>query len=157
MATFQSTDWRVKIEPLISGTNEYEKGPSAALRHTAIMLTDEFLRTLGHTAPRANDVWECYLYWFQTIDSVQTAMNLSEFTIGCKYWDPITLVGGDITLIQDADQVNNPGKTKMSIATVPGNIIPAGLYGFEVTFTESAQNNLGGRGWLEVFPTRPSV
>jgi len=157
MTTYQSTDWRVKVEPVISSTNEYEKGPGDALSYKSVTLTDEYLQTLGHTAPRANDAWECYLYWFQTISGVQTAFSLAEFSVGCKYWDPQTLAGGDITLIQDADQVTYPGKAKMSISTAPGNIIAAGLYRFEATFTENSQINLGCAGWLEVHPTRPNV
>ena len=157
MASYQATDLRVKIEPLITSTNTYEFGPGSALEHNAIILDDAYLRTLGYHAPRDGDAWECYAWFYQTIDSVQTAINLSEFTEGCKYWDPLTLNGGDITFAQDADQVNNAGKTKLSIATVPANSIDAGLYRFEMTFEQNSLMRLRAGGWIEVLPARPNV
>ena len=157
MTTFQSTDWRIKVEPIVSASNDYEKGPSVDMEHTSLVLTHEAMRELGHYAPRANDKWECYLFWYQVIDSVLTGINLSEFTASAKYWDPILKTGGDITIELDADQVINAGKARLSIATVPGNIIPVGNYQFEVVFTQNNQNRTGASGWLEVRPARPSV
>lgn len=157
MTSYQATDFRVKVEPVVASTNTYDFGPGSALEHNSITLTNDYLRTLGYHAPRASDAWECYLWFYQTISGVQTAIDLSEFTEGAKYWDPVTHTGGDLIFALDADQVLNAGKSKLSIATVPSGVVSAGLYQFEITLTQNSLLRFRAGGWLEVLPARPSV
>jgi len=149
MATIQSTDFRVTIEPRIE-TPEFDFGPSDSVAANAVLLTREKLRTLGAYPPRNGHDWDCKLHVLQTVAGVETAVNLTDMTIAGTYWDWVTRVANTLTV---AKTVAASGEITVSFAAA--DVPAAGMYEFVITATETELFDLCS-GKLEIMPAVPT-
>ncbi len=150
MATVVSTDTRVIIQPEIV-TPEFDKGPGDSVAANAVLLTREYLRTLGSYPPRVSQDWDCKLFMVQLIAGVETAIDLTDMTIAGTYWDDVIRVA----VTRDVPKpVGTAGQLDISfdVADAP----TAGMYRFLVTATETELFDLCS-GWIEINYAQPAV
>jgi len=152
MATIQSTDWRVKVEPTIV-TPEFDFGPLDSVAANAVLLTSENLRKVGAYPPRVVYDWDCKLHVVQAIAGVETAVNITDFTLLAVYYDPIAQVAFNLTVVKT---VAASGELTVSLDAGRSPVAVAGMYRFHVKATETEEFDLMS-GWLEILPAIPTV
>jgi hypothetical protein len=149
MATIQSVDFRVLIEPTIV-TPEFDFGPSDSVAANAVLLTREFLRNMGAYPVRNGHDWDCKLHIVQSIAGVETAVDLTDMTIAGTYWDWVTRTANTLTV---AKTVAASGELTVSFAAA--TLPTAGMYEFAITATETELFDLCS-GKLEILPAIPT-
>ncbi len=149
MATIDSTDFRVQIQPTIV-TPEWDFGPSDAVAANAVLLTRENLRTMGAYPPRVGYDFDCKLHILQVIAGVETAVNLTGIAIAGTYWDWVTRVANTLTVVAS---VAASGELTVSFAF--DDLPTAGLYEFAIKATETELFDLCS-GKLEILPAVPT-
>ncbi len=154
MATIQSTDLRIAVEPTIA-LPEFDFGPLDTVAANAVLLTRENLRKVGAYPPRNGYDWGCLLWVYQVVAGVETIMNMSDQLITGSYWDPVARAPTALT-IANAGAL---GHITVSFDWLDDPV--AGMYKFAVTSVAPAGIGPTDRfdlmtGWLEILPAIPS-
>lgn len=153
MATIQSTDLRIKVEPTIV-TPELDFGPLDSVSANSVLLTRENLRKVGAYPPRNGQDWDCHLWVYTTIDGVETALDLADMAFTAVYWDYFARVANALTIAAGA------GTGQLTISFAADDEPTAGMYRFAVTGKETVLlvTNVFDvcGGWLEILPAIPS-
>jgi hypothetical protein len=148
MATIQSTDTRITIEPTIV-TPELDFGPTLSVAANAVLLTSEKLRTVGAYPPRSGHDWDCHLWVYTTVSTVETALDLADMAIAGVYFDPVSRVANTLAVAKGA------GTGQLTVSFAVADAPTAGLYGFAITATETELFDLCS-GKIEILPALPS-
>jgi hypothetical protein len=148
MATIQSTNLTVKIEPAIV-TPELDFGPTGSVAANAVLLTSENLRSVGAYAPRSAHDWDCHLWIYTTVAAAETALDLTDMTIAGTYYDPVSRTANTLTVAKGA------GTGQLTVSFAVADAPTAGMYRFNITATETELFDLCS-GWVEILPALPS-
>ena len=148
MATIQTLDLRVSVEPTIP-TPELDFGPSSRVTANAVLLTRESLRTVGAYPPRSGHDWDCILAVYTVIAGVETALDMSSFTVTATYWDDVTMVANDLTIVAGTDT------NQLVVSFEAADLPTAGMYRFAVVGEQTETFDICS-GWLEILPAIPS-
>ena len=153
MATIQSTSLVVKVEPRWVQA-EYDFGPSASMAANGVLLTRESLRTLGAYPPISGGDWDCLLHVYQVVAGVETAVDMSNFSISGVYWDAVIQTAVTLRL---SDSGAASGYITVSFAD--GDAPVVGMYNFAIRAVDKTSMDIHElmSGKLEILPATPTV
>ena len=152
MATIDSSDFRVQIQPTVV-TPEWDFGPTDSVAANAVLLTRENLRTVGAYPPRSAYDWDAKLHITQTISGVETAVDLTDMTLTAVYYDPIIRTAYNLTVVKT---IASSGEITVSFDAGRDPAAVAGMYRFHIKATETEEFDLLS-GWIEILPAVPTV
>jgi hypothetical protein len=148
MATVQTTNVRVKIEPT-DVTPEMEYGPSDYMPHDAVLMTAHAFSQIGSQPPRSGEDFDCHLWVYDTVAGAATARTLDDYTVTATYWDPVSLSATALTVAKGA------GAGQLTVSWAASDTVTAGMYRFSVEAVETDAFTVCS-GWLEIMPATPS-
>lgn len=151
MATIETTDTRIIVEPIIA-TPDYEFGPLDSVAANAVLLTRENLRKVGAYPPRVGRDWVCDLWVVFSVASVETPVDVSGWTLLGTYWDPVARVANMLPVALGAAAVT--GQLVITLPDAPVDLPTAGMYGFSISATDTDVFDVCS-GWLEILPAMP--